>query len=310
MADTTGVRRLETRGPAAERRRERRMTRPGLQRKLLAAALVAACLLPQPPAALAEPVELRQPTLDAFQKYVRLTEVRLDGELRAGAFLFPDARPDAERQSIYARLRQGEAVMQRLETRENGALIECPKGLIHHWVGAVFVPGATLERTLALMQDYDRHQAHFSPDVMRSKLVERSGDDFKVYLRFRKKKVITVILDTRHEAHYSPLSATRAFSRSYSTHINEVENAGKANEQQKPEGNDGGFLWRIYSYWRFEEKDGGTYIECESISLTRDIPAGLGWLIRPFVTGIPKESLSFTLNAARTALVRKPAAGS
>jgi hypothetical protein len=81
-----------------------------------------------------------------------------------------------------------------------------------------------------------------------------------------------------------------------------VADAGTPNEREKPVGQDGGFLWRINSYWKFEEKDSGVYIECESISLTRDIPAGLGWLIKPFVTGIPKDSLLMTLGSTRAAL--------
>jgi hypothetical protein len=44
------------------------------------------------------------------------------------------------------------------------------------------------------------------------------------------------------------------------------------------------------------------YVQLEAISLTRDIPDGLGWLIRPFVTSIPRESLAFTLTRTREAL--------
>jgi len=81
-----------------------------------------------------------------------------------------------------------------------------------------------------------------------------------------------------------------------------VENAGKPNEAEKPVGDDDGFLWRLDSFWRFAERDGGVYLQLEAISLTRDIPAGLGWLVGPFVTSIPKESLEFTLTRTREAL--------
>jgi hypothetical protein len=101
------------------------------------------------------------------------------------------------------------------------------------------------------------------------------------------------------------VDATQAWSRSRSTHIREVENAGKSDEQLKLEGDDRGLLWRMYTYWRFEERDGGTYIECQSISLTRDIPTGLGWLVGPYVSSVPRESLTFTLTATRAALQRK-----
>ena len=85
------------------------------------------------------------------------------------------------------------------------------------------------------------------------------------------------------------------------TRIAEVADADQPGEHEKPIGQDGGFLWRLNSYWRFEEKDNGVYVEVESISLTRDIPTGLGWLIKPFITGIPRESLLMTLGSMRTA---------
>jgi hypothetical protein len=101
---------------------------------------------------------------------------------------------------------------------------------------------------------------------------------------------------------YTSVDSDRATSTSYSTRIAEIENAGKPNEFEKPVGNDSGFLWRLNSYWRFHERDGGVYVQLEAISLTRDIPAGLGWLISPFVSSIPKESLAFTLTRTREAL--------
>ena len=66
----------------------------------------------------------------------------------------------------------------------------------------------------------------------------------------------------------------------------------------------GGYLWRLNSYWRFEERDGGVYLECESVSLTRDIPFGLGWIVGPFVTSLPRESLEFTLQTTRKKLMK------
>jgi hypothetical protein len=64
------------------------------------------------------------------------------------------------------------------------------------------------------------------------------------------------------------------------------------------------FTWaRINSCQKFEEKHGGVFIECESISLTRDIPTGLGWLIKPFVTSIPRKSLEMTMGSTQAALM-------
>jgi len=274
-----------------------------ISRRVLALILAGSLLVPAPAGA----SELKRETIAAFDRYVRLTEAQIDPELDKGTpFLWVDRLPEARRESAYAQLREGHVVIERMETLDDGKHIYSPDGLIHHWIGTVFIPGATLAQTLALVEDYDRHQQYYHPDVMRSKLLAHTGNDYRIYLRFYKKKVLTSVLDTEHEVHYTVSDATHAWSRSRSTRINEVEDAGEADERLKPEGHDRGFLWRIYTYWRFEQKDGGTYVECQSVSLTRNIPAGLGWLIGPYVESVPRESLTFTLGATRAALVHKP----
>jgi hypothetical protein len=250
--------------------------------------------------------ELRPKTVEAFDRYVQLTEARINGEVsQADKFLYVDGLPPARRSQVLAALKRSEIFMERLQTLDaSGHKIEAPDALIHHWLGAVFAPGANLRETIALMQDYNRHQDIYRPEVVRSRLLTHQGNDFTIYYRLRKKKLITVTLNTNHDVHYFPVDSTRWYSRSYSTRIAEVANADTPNEREKPVGHDAGFLWRINSYWKFEEKDGGVYIECESISLTRDIPTGLGWLIKPFVTSIPKESLEMTMGSTRAALAR------
>ena len=180
--------------------------------------------------------------------------------------------------------------------------IAVPNGLIHDWVGAVFIPGATLDRTLALVQDYNRHKDIYKPEVIDSRFISRQGEDFRIYYRLLKKKVITVVLNTEHEVKYTKVDASRWRSVSRTTKIAEVENPGKSGESEKPPGTGEGFLWRLNSYWRFAERDGGVWIECEAISLTRDIPTGLGWLIDPIIRNLPRESLENTLRATRSAL--------
>ncbi len=158
---------------------------------------------------------------------------------------------------------------------------------------------------MSALQDYDRDADYYRPQVLKSKLLDRSGDVFHVFLRLKQVHVITVVFDTEYEVHYRYLDGDHAVSRSYSTRIAEVENAGEANEHDRAPGDDRGLLWQLYSYWRFYQADGGTYIQCNAVSLTRDVPAGLGWLIRPFIQKIPSESLSFTLDATRAAVTKK-----
>ena len=41
-----------------------------------------------------------------------------------------------------------------------------------------------------------------------------------------------------------------------------------------------------------------------AISLSRDVPTGLGWIINPIIRSLPRESLSNTLRETRQALTR------
>jgi len=273
-------------------------------RRSVAAVLAAVAFFTLP----LDAADLKPQALDAFNRYVQSTEAQVDAGLaRREAYLHIDALADYRRTVAYAQLREGTVVIERLETRDDGQAIQVPGGMIHDWTGTVFIPSATLAQTLALDEDYDHHQDIFRPDVVRSKILRHSGDDFLVLLRFYKKKLITSVIDTEHEIHYNIVDSTHAWSRSHTTRIQEVENAGQSDERLEPEGHDRGFLWKMNTYWRFEEKDGGTYVECRSISLTRDIPVGLGWLIGPYVTSVPRESLTFTLATTRSAVLRRAA---
>lgn len=249
----------------------------------------------------ATPADLQSRTVAAFDRYVRLTEARMSAD---APFLWVDTLPEPQQRTRRDELRRGMLLIERLTTRDGGNEIPIPDGLVHHWVGAVFVPGATVDQALALLQDYDRHADVYRPLVAQSRLLARQGDVFRMHLRFVTKKVITVVVNSEHEARFSRVGADRAESRIYSTRVAQVEDAGTPNEKEMPVGRDGGYLWRLHTYWRFLERDGGTYVQCESISLTRGIPLGFGWLIGPFVTSIPRESLEFTLTTTRKTLSR------
>jgi hypothetical protein len=253
-------------------------------------------------AAPARAAELQPRTVAAFDRYVHATEQRMESD---GAFLWVDGLADARKRTTLGELGRGELVIERVATRDGAERINVPDGLIHHWLGLVFVPGATVDQALALLQDYDRHAEIYRPTVARSKLLARDGDVFRAYLRFVMKKVITVVVNTENDARFTRLGPGRAESRIYSTRIAEVEEADTPGEREKPVGRDGGYLWRLYTYWRFLARDGGTYVQCESISLTRGIPIGFGWLVGPFVTSIPRESLAFTLETTRAVLARR-----
>ena len=233
-------------------------------------------------------------TVEAFASYILDAEAVMDQTLLQGPFLWSD--PDAQRTH---QLQEGKVVAQFWAGR---APVEVPNGLIHDWIGAAFIPGTSVARTLALVQDYDNHKNIYMPEVIASKLIRHHGNNFQVYLRLLKKKLITVVLDTDHEVRYQSIDCFRWTCRSCTTRITEVQEAGKRNEKVLPPDTGYGFLWRLYSYWRFQERDAGVYIECRAISLTRDVPSGLGWAINPIINKLPKESLTNTLMATRQAL--------
>jgi hypothetical protein len=247
--------------------------------------------------------ELGTATIAAFERYVHLTDERNDTELKRGTgLLWVDNLPETERKTAYLALKSGQVKLEKLGTKENGELIRCPGGMIHHWVGLIFIPGAKAQDVLEVLEDYDHQSLYYAPDVERSEIKSRNGEHFRVFLRFRRHKVITVVLNTEHDIQYFRDAPGKAHSRSSATRIAEVENAEKSDEREKTPGDDDGFLWRMETWWRIEEGDGGVYVQSEVASLTRDIPTGLGWMIGPFVTSIPKESLTFTLEATRNAV--------
>ncbi len=262
-----------------------------------------ACSAQSMPAATPAPAKLHADTVAAFDRYEHLTEVRNETELKRGtALLWVDSLPEAQRTDAYVALKRGEVQIRQLNTLDGGKALPCPGGLIHHWVGVIFINGAKLDDVLGILKDYDHQSTYYSPDVERSRIESRDGDHFRVFLRFRRHKVITVVLNTEHDIHYFRDAPDRAHSRSSAVRIAEVENPGKSDEREKPPGDDGGYLWRMETWWRLEERDGGVYVQSEAASLTRGIPTGLGWLVGPFVTSIPKETLIFTLEATRKAV--------
>jgi hypothetical protein len=246
--------------------------------------------------------QLKPETAVAFAKYIQWKEMRSNtGHADDKTFLWIDSLPETARAKAYADLKQGQTITRRSD--ECGDCSSIPGGLIHDWTGIVFIPGISMPEVLAVLQDYDRDSEYYQPQVVTSKLLERSGNNFHIYLRLKQVHIVTVALDTEYEVRYTLLDATHAESSSYSTRIAEVENAGEPQERDLPVGDDHGFLWGLNSFWRFYQGDGGVYLQCNAISLTRDVPAGLGWLVRPFIENVPRESLNFTLEATRKALL-------
>ncbi len=253
-------------------------------------ALLAAATPPVGPSAAASKV---------FDEYVAGVEERVRREESSVASFIVE--PDGSTAVQAAALGHGEVVV----NPGGSGTAEVPGGLIHHWIGSVFVPGASVAEVLSVVQDYDHLARYYSPEVMSSQLISRDGDDFRMAMRLRERKVVTVVMDSEYEVRYGRLDAQQQFSFSRSTQVTEIADAGGPREHAVADAQSHGYVWRLNAYWRFAQRGDGVVVQCEAVSLTRDVPTGLGWLVGPFLRAIPRESLQATLGATRDAVVAR-----
>lgn len=254
--------------------------------------------------------ELHPATLRAWTAYVEAAERRIDAELKSNkGFLVLDfqqgAAPALERKSVLA----GEIPVAKMETPDQaGAKIQVPDGMIHHWRGSVFIPGADLGEILARVTNPARNDTR-QEDVLTSSVLERSPDFLRIYLKLQRSKFITVVYNTEHTVRVQRYGKLRASSKSVATKIAELDMPNSNREREKPEGQDRGLLWRLNSYWRYEQVRGGVIVECESISLSRSIPTILEIAIRPLIDSTARESMQRTLGSMRGRMAHAVPAG-
>ena len=242
--------------------------------------LVGAVLLLNASHLFAEP----SPTaLAAFNTYTAQVESRLDRQHNSpDAFLALDP-------AALTQLRSGQLLIEHLPTPA------ASNALLHHWRATAFVPNATAADFERLLQNFTAYPHNFAPQIISTTVLSHTPTDTLLRLRTRQHHVITVVLDTTVDVTFTTLDAGRGYSISRSTHVDQITPSG-----------DNGFLYRLNTYWTYEQRDGGLYLQIESLSLTRSIPRGLAWAVQPYLESIPRESLVFTLTSARNALCRTP----
>ena len=256
-------------------------------------------------AARAAGAELTAETLKAWTAYIQVTEQRIAEELRSDERFFAQDFQSASKAAADRRaVRAGELVIRRMESIDrDGRTIPVPAGTIHHWRGSVFIPGITLEDVLSRVRNPTSHDSSLE-DVIQSRVLERRAGSTKVYLKLRRSKLVTVVYNTEHVIRYRYYGHTRAFSSSKATKIAELEHPNSPNEREKPEGRDRGFLWRLNSYWRYEQVDEGVIVECDSVSLSRSAPAVLKYFIKSLINSVARGSIERTLGSMRDRLSR------
>ena len=231
--------------------------------------------------------KLQPETISAFEKYVHDAEP---------ALALPTLRIDhiaSERKRVL----EGELAIDSLLGAKGRSI---PGGLIHDWVGTAFIPSRSPSEVISQLKDYEHHAGLF-PEVLRGKILSNAGDSLTVFLRLRKKNVLTVNLNTEYTVQLKRVGSDQLLW-SHSTKIAEINDADTPHETELPVGDDRGFLWRINAYWTAHPVTGGTIVECRSISLSRDVPIGLGPIIRPFIRDLPRQSIDTMLTALKLKL--------
>jgi hypothetical protein len=240
--------------------------------------------------------ELQIATVDAWQEYLQgagaSMQARLGGER---PFLWLDETPDRAH-----RVRRGEVIV---APREEHGTQAVPGGLIHDWIGAIFIPNASIESLLRVVRDYDRYKEIYKPVVADSRSLNSGATDQEFSMVWQRHVLfVNATMQGHYRAHVVIVGAHRGYTVVSTTKLQEIEGYGQRGEHLLPPDIGGGFLWSIHSISRYEERDGGLYLEVEAIALSRDIPASLRWLVNPVVNRLSVNSLATTLAQTREAV--------
>ncbi len=255
-------------------------------------------------ASLVQAAELQPETLKAWSNYVNAAEKRINTELSSKTgFLSLDFKSPLEATTDRKALISGNILIENVtvDLKFSGKI---PDGMIHHWRGFVFIPGVNLDEVLSRVENPTAENLK-QEDVKDSRLLEKSPGQLRLFLKLRRSKIVTVVYNTEHLIKYSKCSDAQAWSSSIATKIREVENFQKIDEHEKPEGQDSGFLWRLNSYWRYQQVAGGVIVECESLTLSRSIPLIVSLVVERLITNVARESMQRTLHSLRARMVRE-----
>jgi putative flippase GtrA len=263
--------------------------------RVLAAAVLALLSLSLPVDASA--ADLTPETRRGWQRYVATTEARIDRELHTpGRFLSMDFDTPADRQRALEALRGGSVMVVNLDG-DRGE--DVPGGAIHHWRGAVIIPGTTVDDVLRTVSDPTGTRAQRQEDVLEARVLSRSPGSLRLFLKLQRNVIVSAAYNTEHDVVYHTHGSGRASSRSIATRIAEVVNLGEPGEYERRPGADRGFLWGLNSYWRYQAVPGGVLVELESLTLSRSVPWGVGAVVHPLVHQVARESITRTLQALR-----------
>jgi hypothetical protein len=269
---------------------------PGKGKPCFAVSLLLIVLGP----ALSRGAELQPETLAAWNHYVEQAKTRMTSRLDAGNhFLWVDEEPGR-----VPRVRGGKILVAPVNGIGRSEVFD---GLIHDWIGAAFFPDTTIDRVFATMEEYACYKDFYKPTVIDSKLLSRDGIENSFSMRWLKKSLfVTAVMDADYKAYYLRRNEKSRYGFVWSTRIQDIVNYGQPMERKLTPGTGSGFIWRLFSISRFEERDGGVYVELEVMVLSRCVPACLGWLVNPVVSRLSQNSLITSLSQTREAVRSLP----
>ena len=217
-------------------------------------------------------------TTQQFDCYVQAAEARMDARK---AFLLADTDSALTEQIVRS---------QKVRTIEaNGANPhKLPGGQLYDWIGAAFIPGATLEKLVRMLQDYDHRAQYFPETISSSKLLCFTGTDrFQYSMRMKE----PAVLDVDSDVVWEKVDAQRWRCRSVSTRVSES-------------GKDHGYLRRLNSYWRFAETPKGVFVEAETITLSDEFSSVTRFMGSALMGINPEKSLKHSLSSMRESVLR------
>jgi hypothetical protein len=248
----------------------------------------------------AHSTELEPATIAAWQEYVRSADARMQSRLDTDKpFLWIDETTDRA-----LPVRRGEIVVMPMVGQGTR---DVPEGLIHDWIGGVFIPNTSIDKLLAIVHDYDRYKEIYRPVVTDSHSEACAADREFSMIWQRHVLFVNASIQGRFQAHEFAVDPHRRYSIIDATSIQEIERYGHSGQHLLPPDNGSGFMWRMHSISRYEQRDGGVYLEVEAIALTRDVPPSLRWMVNPVVHRLSINSLTTTLRQTRQAVNMEPA---
>ncbi len=232
-------------------------------------------------------------TMQRWDQYVQWARIAL-----ANQTAHPDTLLDVEcRPHEVEKLRAGNILAVRAE---NGGMVPVPHGLIHHWIGTVFIPNTDAENVLNVLQDYDSYSQTYAPGVASSRLLTRTQDDFTYEMKLVEKGFgIKTALIGRFHSHYAQVDEVSGFSATDTEDLAELDSPGTTAEHRLTTAEAHGFVENVFTVVRYRQREGGVYLEVETMTLSREIPASVRWFVGPIVQTFSRDVMTDTLTRLR-----------